>query len=63
MAHVAREHHHDQDTASGMGFFIGVLVIIILGVLFFVYALPAIRDNGGTNVNVPDRINVDVNRQ
>ena len=49
---------------SSMGFFIGTLVIIILGVLFFAYALPAIRGtNKGTNINVPDHINVDVNQK
>ena len=53
-----------SDAGSGMGFFVGLLVVIILAVLFFVYALPAIRNSGSsdTNINVPDRINVDVNQ-
>ena len=53
-----------EHSDSGMGFFIGLLVVIVLGVLFFAYALPAMRsdNSGGTNINVPDRINVNVNQ-
>jgi hypothetical protein len=56
---------HPDQTDSGLGFFIGLLVVIILGVLFFAYALPVMRRNsnsGTTNISVPDKINVDVNK-
>lgn len=49
--------HGHEYADSGLGFFIGILVVILLGVLFFVYALPNVRNNSGTNINVPDRIN------
>jgi len=64
MATVVNNPTPARDTDSGMGFFVGLLVVIILAVLFFVYALPALRNSGsgGTNLNVPDRINVDVNQ-
>ncbi len=41
---------------SGIGMIIGVLVVIVLIVLFFVYGLPAIRNNQ----TAPNDINVDV---
>jgi hypothetical protein len=50
--------------SSGMGLIIGVIVAVIIVFLFIVYGLPGIRgrSTGGTNVNVPDKINVDVNK-
>ncbi len=46
--------------SSAMGVVVGIIVVIILGALFFMYALPAMRntqapqDNGGS-------LNIDVN--
>lgn len=65
--HTDRVERHvvERSEGGGMGFLIGLLAIVILAVLFFVYALPALRNTGtrgGTNINVPDRINIDVNR-
>ena len=47
---------------NGMGFLLGVIVLIVFVVLFFVYALPYIRgmSGGGVQVNVPKSINVNV---
>jgi hypothetical protein len=47
----------DAEGSGAMGLVLGVLLAIVLIVLFFVYALPALRapapaDNGGVNVNV-----------
>ena len=53
------DHGHEQSD-SGIGFFAGILAVVLLGILFFVYALPNLRDTGGTEINVPDRINADV---
>jgi hypothetical protein len=47
------------ESRSGAGFVVGVIVAIILGVLLLAYAIPALRAN--RSVNIPDRINVDVN--
>ncbi len=49
------------ESRSGAGFVLGVLAAIILGVLILAYAIPALRNSTGTTVNVPDRINLDVN--
>ena len=47
----------DSSSDSGTGLIVGVLVAIVLIVLFFIYALPAIRasltpQNGSIDVNV-----------
>ena len=47
-----------------MGVIIGLVVLVLLGFLFFVYGLPALRQIklGGTEINVPDKIDVTVNQ-
>lgn len=47
---------------NGMGFLLGIIVLIVFAVLFFIYAPPYIRGltSGGTQVNVPKSIDVNV---
>lgn len=49
---------------SGMGFILGIILILFLVVLFFVYVLPLIQQSitqgTGTQVNIPKDINVNV---
>jgi hypothetical protein len=49
------------ETRSGAGFVLGVIAAIILGILLLAYAVPALRSANRSTLNVPDRINVDVN--
>lgn len=46
----------DNGDGMGIGFMIGILIVIVAGVLFFVYGLPAIRANKAqpntTNITV-----------
>lgn len=61
MATVIRdEHHHGTDSGSGVGTMLGIILLVVLAFLLFYYGLPAIR-NAGTNVNVPGKIDVNVN--
>lgn len=52
-----------ENSGNVLGNLVAVLTLLILGVLFFVYGLPALRSaaGGGTNVNVPDQIDVNLN--
>ncbi len=43
---------------SGMGLVLGIILALILGVLFFVYALPTLRDD-----TPPKTDNIDINVQ
>ena len=54
----------DQSSDNGMGFFLGIVVLIIVGLSFFYYGMPMIRQsmNGGVQINVPKDINVKVNQ-
>ncbi len=40
------------DTNSGAGWIVGIILLLVLGFLFFQYGLPAMRGGRVTNVNV-----------
>ena len=58
--------NNPQPTSSdnGMGFLLGVILIIVFAVLFFVFALPYLRTafqgTQAPQVNVPGQIDVNV---
>lgn len=51
-----------NDSSSGMGMVIGLVVLVVIGFLFFVYGLPALRQMrlGNPQINVPSSIDVNV---
>ena len=62
MAEVVHE-HSSGDNGSGMGFFMGMVLLVIVLLLFFFYGLPILRNmtsNSVTNINVPDKVDVNV---
>ena len=54
-----------SNSSGGVGMIIGVVAVIAIIALFFLYGLPALRksQNNDTNINVPDKIQIDVNNQ
>lgn len=53
-----------NNSGGGMGMVIGLLLLVVVVFLFFVYGLPALRQmqSGGTQINVPDKIDVNINQ-
>lgn len=53
-----------NDSNGSMGMIIGLVVTILVGFLFFVYGLPAIRQTRveTPQINIPDKIDVNVNQ-
>jgi CHASE3 domain sensor protein len=49
-----------ESKSSGMGFVIGIFFLIVIGLVFYYYGLPAIRNIGSPQINVPSQINVNV---
>lgn len=49
-----------NDSGSGMGMMIGLVMFVALGYLFFVYGLPALRQTQAPQINIPDKINVNI---
>lgn len=59
-------HHVDSESNnSGMGFFLGIIILVVFLVLIIFYGFPYLRNisSGGTQINVPDKINVNVNQE
>jgi hypothetical protein len=58
-----------NDNTGNSGLFIGIFGLIVLGLLFFYFGLPAIRRIGTPQINIPapvinmpDEIDVNVNQ-
>lgn len=54
-----------DSSGNSMGMIVGVVLVLILGFLLVVYGLPAMNNRGTagtpTQLNVPDKMNVNVN--
>lgn len=55
----------DNNNGGGIGLLIGIFIIIVLGLLFFYFGIPAIRKIGSgqiatPQVVIPDKIDVNV---
>jgi hypothetical protein len=62
MATVINNPGQSESTGGGTGIVVGAIVLLVVVALFFMYGLPAMRNtNQGSTVNVPDRVQVDVN--
>lgn len=58
------EHIVTQDSSSGMGFFLGVLALIIFFIFLMYYGLPILRGATSTpQINVPKDVNVNVQQK
>jgi hypothetical protein len=51
--------HHDH--GGNYGLVIGLVVLLLVVLLVIFYGLPYLRGLGTASVNVPDKINVNVN--
>lgn len=50
----------NSNSGSGMGFVFGMILILLVAFLFFVYGLPMLRQSTSPQVNVPGKIDVNV---
>jgi len=56
-----------ENSESGIWTFLGVLIIALVFIVFVVYLLPTLRNwamprQSGTQINIPDKIDVNVNQ-
>jgi hypothetical protein len=74
MATVINNPGTTTDSGSGAGFLVGAVVFLVAIILVLYYGIPAIRSavgsasggggsTGSTQINVPDKVNVDVNQK
>lgn len=53
---------HRESQNSGMSFIVGILLLIAVLFLFFYYLLPVVRGASSPQINVPGKIDVNVNQ-
>lgn len=59
-----------SDGGSGLaGILIGIIVLVVVGFLFFAYGLPVLRgtqstddSNSGPTINVPDTVDINIKK-
>lgn len=51
-----------KESGGGMGMIIGLVVILVLGYLFIMYGIPALRQMqfGSPQINIPSKTDVNV---
>lgn len=64
LAEVAHEHIDHGERSSGMGFLIGILLLVVLAIVLIYWGLPLIQRSQPAvpPVNVPGQIDVNINR-
>ncbi len=57
---------NDSSNSSGMGFLLGVIILVVVGFLLIIYTIPIVKQglsgigSGGVQITVPKTINVNV---
>ena len=52
-----------NDSTGGMGIIIGFIALFVVAYLFFIYGFPAIRQMGSPQINIPSKIDVNVQQK
>ncbi len=61
MATVINTPAAPAERESGSGFLLGVILLIVFAVLFFLYGMPLIAQSiSGPQISVPDKVDVNV---
>lgn len=54
-----------KESGGGMGMIVGLVVLLVVGYLFFIYGIPAFRQMqfGSPQINIPSKIDINVSEQ
>lgn len=63
MATIVNNPPPSKESGGSMGMIFGLIVLIVIAYLFVVYGLPTIRQIGSPQINVPSKIDVNINQQ
>ena len=64
MTTIVNSPQPNNESNGSMGMVIGLIVLATVGLLFFVYGLPALRQMqfGNPQINIPNEIDVNINQ-
>ena len=54
-------HEHTRENGNSSGAIIGIILLVVIVLLFIAYGLPMLRSYGTPQINVPGKIDVNVN--
>ncbi len=60
MATIVTPQTTGNDSSGLLNFVLALFVVLVMLYMFFVYALPAFQQMGAPQINVPDKIDVNV---
>lgn len=60
MATIVNNPAPTNNSGNGMGFLIGVVLLIVFVFILFYYGFPLLSNMRGTTVNVPNKLDVNV---
>lgn len=63
MATIVNNPPASNNSGGPTGIIIALIVLIALAYLFFVYGLPAIQQMQSPQINIPSKIDVNINQQ
>ncbi len=52
-----------KDPKESMVMIVGLIVLMVMAYMFIVYGLPVLRQIGSPQINVPSKIDVNINQQ
>ncbi len=63
MATIVNSTPTETSSSSAVGIVLALIVLLVLAFILFVYGLPYLRRSSGTQINVPDQLDVNVNQR
>lgn len=52
-----------KESGGNIGMIIGLIVLVVVAYLFVVYGLPTIRQMSNPQINIPSKIDVNINQE
>lgn len=64
MTTVVNNPQPSNDSGGGISMIIGIILLLIVGYVFFMYGIPAFRQmqSGSPQINIPSKIDVNINQ-
>lgn len=52
-----------NESGNNLGLILGLIILLVVGYLFIVYGLPAMRQIQSPQINIPNKVDINVKQQ
>lgn len=52
-----------NESGNNLELILGLIILLVVGYLFIVYGLPAVRQMQSPQINIPDKVDINVKQQ